>query len=58
MSDGGKGSKQRPTDLEKYEQNWNNIFGTKKKTEQEKFDEQVIMKDEYYDQVEQESTRA
>ena len=58
MSDGGKGSKQRPTDLEKYEQNWNNIFGTKKKTEQEKFDEQVIMKEEYYDQVEQESTRA
>jgi hypothetical protein len=57
MSDGGKGSKQRPTDLEKYEQNWNNIFGTKKKTEQEKFDEQVIMKEEYYDQDEQDSTR-
>ena len=49
MSDGGKGSKQRPTDLKKYEENWNNIFGTKKKTEQEKFDDQVIMKQEYYD---------
>ena len=35
MSDGGKGSKQRPTDLKKYEENWNNIFGTKKKTEQD-----------------------
>ena len=49
MSDGGKGSKQRPTDLKKYEENWNNIFGTKKKTEQEKFDDQVIMTHEYYD---------
>jgi len=58
MSDGGKGSKQRPTDLEKYEQNWNNIFGTDKKTEQEKFDEQVIMKEEYYDQDDQEPKRA
>lgn len=49
MSDGGKGSKQRPTDLKKYEENWNSIFGTKKKTEQEKFDDQVIMAREYYD---------
>jgi hypothetical protein len=49
MSDGGKGSKQRPTDKEKFDQNWDNIFGKKKKTEAEKFDEQVIMQHEYYD---------
>jgi len=58
MSDGGKGSKQRPTDREKFDQNWDNIFGKKKKTEQQKFDEQVIMKNEFYDQVEQDPKRA
>jgi hypothetical protein len=30
MSDGGKGSKQRPTDHEKYSNNWDTIFGKKK----------------------------
>ena len=58
MADGGKGSKQRPTDLKKYEENWNSIFGTTKKTEQEKFDAQVIMKEEYYDQDDQDLKRA
>ena len=58
MSDGGKGSKQRPTDRKKFDQNWDNIFGKRKKTEQEKFDEQVIMKNEFYDQVEQDTKRA
>jgi len=27
---GGKGSKQRPTDLKKYNDNWDRIFGKKK----------------------------
>jgi len=30
MSDGGKGSKQRPTDKKKYDDNWDMIFGKKK----------------------------
>jgi len=30
MSDGGKGSKQRPTDKKKYGDNWDVIFGKKK----------------------------
>jgi hypothetical protein len=48
---GGKGSKPRPysVDQKTFDSNWDNIFGKKKKTEAEKFDEQVIMKDEYYD---------
>jgi len=35
MSDGGKGSKQRPTDRQKFEENFDRIFG-KKKDEQTK----------------------
>jgi hypothetical protein len=51
MSDGGKGSKPRPfsVDQETFENNFDRIFGKKKKSEEEKFDEQVVMKDEYYD---------
>jgi len=30
MGDGGKGSKQRPTDRQKFEENFDRIFGTKK----------------------------
>ena len=30
MSDGGKGSKQRPTDKKKYDDNYDKIFGKKK----------------------------
>ena len=33
MSDGGKGSKQRPTDKKKYDDNYDKIFGKKKKEE-------------------------
>lgn len=51
MSDGGKGDKPRPfsVPLETFDSNWDKIFGKKKKTEQEKFDEQVVMKNEFYD---------
>ena len=31
MSDGGKGSKQRPTDRKKFEENFDRIFDKKKK---------------------------
>ena len=31
MSDGGKGSQQRPTDRKKFEENFDRIFGKKKK---------------------------
>ena len=30
MSDGGKGSQQRPTDQQKYRDNWEQIFGRNK----------------------------
>lgn len=30
MSDGGKGSQQRPTDRKKFEENYDRIFGKKK----------------------------
>ena len=30
MSDGGKGSKQRPTDRQKFEENFDRIFGKPK----------------------------
>lgn len=33
MSNGGKGSKQRPTDTQKYNDNWDRIFGNKDKKE-------------------------
>ncbi len=31
MSDGGKGSQQRPTDKKKFDQNFDRIFGNKDK---------------------------
>lgn len=31
MSDGGKGSKQRPTDKKKFDENFERIFGKKEK---------------------------
>jgi hypothetical protein len=51
MGDGGKGSKPRPFSVsqEEFSNRFDTIFGKKKKTESEKFDEQVIMKPEYYD---------
>ena len=33
-----------------YRNNYDNIFRKDKKTDAEKFDEQVVMKEEYYDQ--------
>ena len=33
-----------------FRDNYDNIFRKNKKTEAEKFDEQVVMKNEYYDQ--------
>ena len=33
MSDGGKGSKQRPTDRKKFEENFERIFGKPKEKE-------------------------
>lgn len=51
MPDGGKGSKPRPFSVsqEEFDNNFDRIFGKKKKSDAEKFDEQVIMKNEYYD---------
>lgn len=34
--------------LNKFDENWNAIFGKKKKTDAEKFDD-AVMKNEYYD---------
>jgi len=49
MSDGGKGDSPRPfsVPLKKFDENWNAIFGKKKKTDAEKFDD-AVMKNEYY----------
>ena len=51
MSDGGKGSRPRPfsVDQKTFDANWDNIFNKNKKSDQEKFDEQAVMKDEFYD---------
>jgi len=35
MSDGGKGSSQRPTDKKKYDDNYDKIFGKKKEEKKE-----------------------
>lgn len=50
MSDGGKGSKPRPFNIDQstYESNWNIIFNRKTKTDLEKFEESIL-KNEYYD---------
>ena len=37
---GGKGSLPRPTDRKKFEENWDRIFGKKKKDEEE-FDKNI-----------------
>jgi hypothetical protein len=51
MSDGGKGDKPRPFSVtqEEYDNRWNMIFQRDNKTEAEKFDEKVIMKNEYFE---------
>jgi hypothetical protein len=46
-----KGSRPRPYSVsqQQFGNNYDVIFGKKKKTEEEKFDEQVIMQNEFYD---------
>lgn len=48
---GGKGSKPRPFSVSQaeFDNRFDAIFGKKKKTDAESFDEQVIMKEEHYD---------
>jgi hypothetical protein len=48
----GKGSRPRPYSVsqETFGNNYDTIFGKKKKTQSEQFDEQVVTKNEYYDQ--------
>ena len=50
MSDGGKGSTPRPFSVsqQEYDTRWDAIFSRDLK-EEDKFDEKVIMKEEYYD---------
>lgn len=51
MGDGGKGSRPRPFSVsqEEFDNRWDTIFGKKKKSDAEKFDE-AVTKNEYYDQ--------
>jgi hypothetical protein len=51
MNEGGKGSKARPFSVtqEEYDNRWDMIFNRDKKSEAEKFDEKVIMKNEYFE---------
>lgn len=50
MSDGGKGSSPRPYSVSQaeYDSRWDAIFSRDLK-EEKKFDEKVVMKEEYYD---------
>ena len=47
MSDGGKGSKQRPTDKKKFDENYDKIFGNKKGKEK-KWDLITIILNGFY----------
>lgn len=51
MSDGGKGSRRRPQQVEpkEFDRNWDTIFNRRKKTDAE-LQEEAWMKDEFYDQ--------
>jgi hypothetical protein len=51
MNDGGKGDKPRPFSVtqEEYDNRWNMIFKRDQKTEAEKFDDKVVMKNEYFE---------
>jgi len=51
MSHGGKGDTPRPysVDQNTFASNWDTIFGKKKKSEEEKFDDKVIMQDEFFE---------
>jgi hypothetical protein len=50
-NEGGKGSRSRPysVDQKTFDNNWELAFGKKKKTQEEQFDEKVIMQNEFYD---------
>lgn len=47
----GKGSRARPFSVsqEQFISSWDTIFNQNKKSEAEKFDEKVVMKDEYFE---------
>jgi hypothetical protein len=51
MNEGGKGDKPRPFSVtqEEYDNRWDMIFNRDKKSESQKFDEKVIMKNEYFE---------
>jgi hypothetical protein len=51
MNEGGKGCKPRPFSVtqDEYDNRWDLIFNREKKTEAQKFEEKVIMKNEYFD---------
>ena len=51
MNQGGKGDKPRPFSVtqEEYDNRWNMIFQRDQKTEAQKFDEKVVMKNEYFE---------
>jgi hypothetical protein len=54
MNHGGKGDKPRPFSVsqDEFDNRWENIFGKKKKTEAEHFDEKVVMQEEFYESSE------
>jgi hypothetical protein len=54
MSHGGKGDVPRPysVDQKTFASNWDAIFGKNKKSEEEKFDEKVIMQNDFSEEFE------
>ena len=54
MSHGGKGDSPRPysVDQQTFSNNWDAIFGKKKKSESEKFDDKVIMQNDFSEEIE------
>lgn len=53
MSHGGKGSKPRPysVNLKTFDNNWDAIFKKDKTVTEQEFDEKVIMKNEFYENI-------
>jgi hypothetical protein len=51
MNEGGKGCKPRPFSVtqDEYDNRWDLIFNREKKTEAQKFDEKVVMNNEYFE---------
>ena len=54
---GGKGSSRRQAEVpdEVVQDNWDNIFKKNKKTEEEKFDERVIMQPDFSEDIDPEN---